>query len=160
MLSIVGIAVFVLPVALGLVHTGLAGSLWAADPFVGTCKLNVAKSRSPLPLPKSQVTKVEAQGEGYKSTSDTVETDGRDTHTEWVGKLDGKDYPVKGGQTDFTIAARQIDANTLEEIEKIKGKEVLRLKVTVSEDGKTITATGKGTDAMGKEFTMLLVCDK
>ncbi len=139
-----------------------ASLLWATnDPFIGTWKLNLAESRAPFPLPKSQVTKIEAQSDGFiKSTNDIVQLNGSASHTEWVGKRDGKDYALRGGPTGYTIAIMQIDANSLEEINKINGKEVLRYQVTVSKDGKTMTATGKWKNANGQELTGVSISNK
>jgi len=45
---------------------GLAGSLWAADPFVGTWKLNLAKSKASNPnlMHKSETIRIVAQENG------------------------------------------------------------------------------------------------
>ena len=71
---------------------GLAGSLWAADPFIGTWKLNVAKSKAPDPslLPKSEVFKNVAQGNLIKTMFDGVESQGKSFHSEGVGEWNGK----------------------------------------------------------------------
>ena len=71
---------------------GLVGSLWAADPFVGTWKLNIAKSKAPDPslLPKSEVFKNVAQGNLIKTMFDGVESQGKSFHSEGVGEWNGK----------------------------------------------------------------------
>ena len=141
---------------------GLVGLAWAADdPFIGTWKLNVAESKLPFSLPKSQVTKIVIQSDGFiKSTNDIVEPDGAIRHTEWVGKRDGKDYPLKGGPTGYTISVTLTDTNSTEQISRINGQEVARFQVIVSDDGKTMTAKGKWKDAEGKEITGVTVSDK
>ena len=140
----------------------LVGLLCAADdPFIGTWRLNLAESKVPFPLPKSQVTKIEVQSDGFiKSTNDIVESNGSNRHTEWVGKRDGKDYPLKGGPTGYTIAVTQIDTNSTEQINRINGKEVARFEVTVSRDGKTMTATGKWKNANGQELAGVSISNK
>jgi len=141
---------------------GLVGLAWAADdPFIGTWKLNVAESKLPFSLPKSQVTKIVIQSDGFiKSTNDIVEPDGAIRHTEWVGKRDGKDYPLKGGPAGYTISVTLTDTNSTEQISRINGQEVARFQVIVSDDGKTMTAKGKWKDAEGKEITGVTVSDK
>jgi hypothetical protein len=53
----------------------------AADPQVGTWKLNVAKSTySPGPAPKSGTSKIEAAGAGTKVVVDQVLADGTTRH--------------------------------------------------------------------------------
>ncbi len=132
-----------------------ASLLWATDdPFIGIWKLDLTESKLPFQLPQSQVTKIEAQNNGFiKSTNDIVASNGDVSHTEWVGKRDGKDYPLKGGPTGYTIAVTQTDANSTEQINKVNGREVARFQVTVSNDGKTMTAKGKWKDANGQELT-------
>ncbi len=139
---------------------GFSASLWAADPFVGTWKLNLAKSKLPSPAPKSQIFKCEAQGDTFKWSFDLVEADGKVIHSEWSGKYDGKDYPVKGDPTVDVTAIKKTGANSIEDIDKKAGKEVGRYQVTVSKDGKTMTANGTFKDAKGQETTVIMVADK
>jgi hypothetical protein len=139
---------------------GLAVSVWAADPFVGTWKLNVAKSKLPAPAPKSQSFKCVAQGDTFRWMFETVGADGKATHSEWSGKYDGKDYPVKGDPTVDTTSLKKTDAYSFVDIDKKAGKEVGSYQVTVSKDVKTITATGKVKDAKGQETTVVMVADK
>jgi len=53
---------------------GLAGALWAADPFVGTWKVDVAKSKTSYPLEfhwrEASQTKAEGQDNGIKVVED------------------------------------------------------------------------------------------
>ena len=47
----------------------------------------------------------EAAGDQIKSTVDGVDAQGKPTHNEWVGKFDGKDYPVTGDPSSgYTVA--------------------------------------------------------
>jgi hypothetical protein len=138
---------------------GLAGSLWAADPFVGTWKLNVAKSKVPRVL-KSQIVKIEAQGDIFNWTYDSVHFDGKVIHIEWSGKYDGKDYPLKGFPELDASAVKRIDAKTIGWIDKKAGKEMATWQFTVSNDGKTQSWTGKVKDAKGQEIKISSVYDK
>ena len=53
--------------ALALLAGGAPTTAQSKDPFVGTWRLNIAKSTySPGPAPKSQVSTYEAAGQGYK----------------------------------------------------------------------------------------------
>ena len=67
-----------LPVIVGIavwVSSGQAPAQ-AADSIIGTWTLNVTKSTySPGPPPKSLTVKIEAAGDGIKSTADTVAAD-------------------------------------------------------------------------------------
>ena len=59
---------------------GLATMAIAADPFVGTWKLNVAKSKITGQTPKSETLKIATQNNGFKWTFDTVDAEGKATH--------------------------------------------------------------------------------
>jgi hypothetical protein len=74
----------------------VAGSLWAADPFVGTWELNVAKSQASdrRLLHKSETIRIEARENGAIFTFDGVDAEGKSFHGAWSGKYDGKDYPM------------------------------------------------------------------
>ena len=110
----------------------------AADPFIGTWKMNPAKSRSSGPLPMS-ITSIETN-KGF--VHDWVDADGKAGHFSWEGKVDGKDYPVVGNPDIDTLSARKTSPNTLEYMFKKAGKEVGRGQAVVSKDGKTYTSTG------------------
>ena len=72
-----------------------SASAQAADPLVGTWKLDVAESKfSPGPPPKSITVTFEPAGEGVKVTADVVGADDKPTHTTYTGNYDGKDYPI------------------------------------------------------------------
>ena len=109
-----------------------------ADHFLGTWKLNVAKSKySPGPSPKGQTTKIEAwEGEGQKVTGDGVDAQGNPTRIEFSVKFDGKDYPMKGNPIADTVSLKRIDHNTTEGVTKKGGNVVLNSRAVISRDGK------------------------
>jgi hypothetical protein len=147
-----------------LVIFGLVGTLWAADPFVGTWKSNVEKSKiTPAlhPPPKSFTIKVVPEGEGFKWIVDIVPpNNGNTLHMVWSGKYDGKDYPAMGDQGADTYAYKKIDSNTLLEVDKKAGKEVSNWRHVVSKDGKMLTQTGKVKDEKGQDIYVTGVFDK
>jgi hypothetical protein len=57
----------------------------------------------------------------------------------YTAKFDGKDYPYKGDPGVTTVSLKKIDANTIEETDKLNGKVIFVSRMTVSPDGKTIT---------------------
>jgi hypothetical protein len=139
----------------------LATLVLAADPFAGTWKLNLAKSKLPAgQAPKSQIVKNESMDNGLKNIVDTVDANGKTTHSVCIFKFDGKDYPVTGDPNMDMCAFRRIDANTADYVCKKVGKEVLSGRVVVSNDGKTTTETAKVKDAKGQEVTLIFVNDK
>src|SRR5947207_81392 len=81
----------VLTLALCLVAVAVC---FAQDAFMGTWKLNEAKSKIAPNAPKNNTVVYEAVGDNVKITVDGIGNDGKPTHDEWTGKFDGKDYPV------------------------------------------------------------------
>ena len=47
-----------------------------------------------------------------KLTIDQVDAKGQSSRTEWVGKIDGKDYPITGSPMLDTVSFKRIDALT------------------------------------------------
>ena len=118
----------------------IAVPVLAADNWVGTWKLNLAKSKySPGPAPKSQTTKLEAAAGGVKEIGDRVNTDGSTTHWEVTAKFDGKEYPVKGDPDGDVAIIKKVDNNTLEVTNKKAGKVTTSMRIVVAPDGKSRT---------------------
>ena len=138
---------------------GLVGLVWAADPFVGTWKENVAKSKATTPN-KSQVAVFTAQENGLTLVADGVSADGTTFHVTWTAKFDGKDYPTTGFTNEDSVAIKKINANTFSELFKKAGKEVMSARLVVSKDGKTLTRTTKEKDAKGKEVRNIYIFEK
>jgi hypothetical protein len=133
----------------------------AADNWLGTWKLNTAKSKfSPGPGPKSLTLKFEATADGIKLTSDGVNAEGNPTHGEYVSKFDGQDVPWEGNPDADTASAKKIDDNSYENIWKKDGKTTITAKVVVSNKGKTFTSTQTGTDSKGRSVNNTVVYDR
>ena len=106
-----------------------AGSLlFAADPALGTWKLNVAKSKySPGPAPKSGNLTFEASGDAVKRTGEQIAADGKKSSLTYTAKMDGKFYPVTGADLYDEISIKKIDDHTPRPTMKREGK-VARLR--------------------------------
>jgi hypothetical protein len=131
-------------VTLVLAMLSITGGLRAADnPFIGTWKLNLAKSKyDPGPPPKSQTIKIEPwESDGVKVSVDGIDAQGNTTHNEYSAKYDGKDYAVKGNTNWDIVALKRSDANTVEGTNKKAGKVVRTYRQVVSKDGKSRTTT-------------------
>ena len=142
----------------------LAGTVLAqaADPQVGTWKINLAKSKyRPGPAPKSGITKIEAVGAGTRVIVDQGQADGSMRHWEFTANYDGKDAAVTGNNPDAdTVARTRVNANTAKTVSKKGGKVTTSQTSTVSSDGKTRTVTTTGTNAAGKPVNNVAVYDK
>ncbi len=140
---------------------GFAVALYAADnPFMGTWKLNEAKSKFSPGATKNSTVVYSAEGDDIKVTTDGVDGDNKPVHTEWVGKFDGQDYPVTGDASGTTRSAKQINERTLELTIKADGKVTSHGRIEVSKDGKTRTVDLAGTSADGKKMKTKAVYDK
>jgi hypothetical protein len=136
---------------------------FGADNTIGTWKLNVAKSKStpaPMPVKSLTVTREAADG-GAKVTTTGEQADGTAINASYTAKYDGKDVQITGNSPYDTIAIKQVNANTLTDTRKKTGGQYHATgRIVVSNGGKTLTGTTKGTNADGKEFTNIFVFDK
>src|SRR5438034_4258994 len=139
----------------------VASGAFAADVFSGNWKVNVVKSKyDPGPAPKSATSKIDAMEGGLKFTNNGVNAEGKPTHSEWNGKFDGKDNPVKGDPARDTAALKKIDDHTVEITNKKGGKVVGTIRAVFSRDGKTRTQTGQGTNAQGIKTNNTVIYEK
>ena len=150
-------------------------SVFGADPFVGTWKINAERSSNTAPSADR------AQINGMKLIYDSAGPDSyritwqRPTRTtKMLARLDSKDYsndsdgrdyekdstlPV--GTGTFTIAWQRIDERHLLLIFKKSGKEYSRRDTSISSDGKVLTFRQWGLGRSdGKPFDYTLVFDK
>lgn len=138
--------------SVGLLLVAALAGAQSKDPFVGTWKLNLAKSTySPGPPPKSTTSVYEVAGKGYKVSVKTEPASGPVQEWSYTSDFDGKDAPISGTNPNAdTVAAKRIDAYNLELVNKKGGKITTTQKNVVSVDGKTRTVSTTGTDAAGR----------
>jgi len=120
---------------------------FAADPNMGTWKLNEAKSKFSPGATKNHTVVYAPAGDMVKVTVDGVDKDGKAEHNEWTGKFDGKDYKVTGAVGSDTRAYTKVDDRTLDMTVKTSGKVTITGKVVVSADGKSRTVSTTGANA-------------
>jgi len=137
-----------------------AGACFAANPHLGTWKLNEAKSKLAPGMGKSTMVTYTEQKDKIKVTVEGVDKDGKATHGVWVGKFDGKAYPAKGNMSWNSAAYKEINDRTNEITTMKDGKTVWSGKIAVAADGKSRTVTINGTDEQGKKFKSTAVYDK
>jgi len=151
-----------------LTHTLIALAIttvaaFGADNSIGTWKLNVEKSKyTPAPMPvKSLTITRDASDGGVKVTTTGERTDGP-LNASYTAKYDGTEVKVTGSNLTYDmIAIKQVNANTLtDERRKVVGPYKATGRTVVSNGGKMMTTTTKGTNADGKQFTSVLVFDK
>ena len=149
-------------------RTVLSAALWltavavafAADPNVGSWKLNEAKSKFAAGAAKNLTVVYTAAGDNYKCVVDGVDGTGKPTHNEWTGKFDGKDYPVTGDPTADARSLKLVSPGHYALSNSKGGKVVLTGTVEVSADSKTRTLTTHMTDAAGKKLTSIAMYER
>ncbi|MGA7791751.1 MAG: hypothetical protein WCA19_01850 [Candidatus Acidiferrales bacterium] len=149
---------FATVVVLTVVGSGLL--LAQNNPQIGSWKLNDAKSKVSSGAGKNTAVVIAAAGDSMKVTVDGIAADGKPSHNEWMGKFDGKEYPITGDPVSDTRAYKPVNDHTLSLTEKKAGKITNTGRVVVSADGRTRTVTVNGTDANGKKTNILFVYDK
>lgn len=128
---------------------------FAQEAQMGTWKLNEAKSKFPAGATKNHTVVYAAEGDSVKVTVDGTDKDGKETHNEWTGKFDGKEYAVTGDPTSDMRSYKKLNDHKLALTATKDGKTTLTGTVMVSADGKTRTVTTKS----GKN-TVTAVYDK
>jgi hypothetical protein len=137
-----------------------AAVCFAANPHMGTWKLNEAKSKLVPGMGKNTTVTYAEQKDKIKITVEGIDKDGKPTHSVWVGKFDGKAYPVKGNLPYNSVAYRVVNDRTNDITAMKDGKIGWSGQITVAADGKSRTVTINGTDANGKKFKGKAVYDK
>jgi len=135
-------------------------TLCVASPMMGTWKLNEAKSKFSSGASKSVTVVYEPAGDNVKCTIDGIDGQGKPTHNAWVGKFDGKDYPVTGDPNISSRSLKMVNDHTFEAANKKDGKVVSSGRIVIAPDGKSRTIRLHGTDSMGKKTESTAVYDK
>jgi hypothetical protein len=150
--------VFAAVVALSLVASDVL--LAQSNPFIGTWKLNPAKSKlTSGVLPKEETVTIQMVGGQDQVTLNGTAADGSPISMKF-------ETPDKGGVGKFlagpfdSASGKIINDNTREITWMKGGKEMMHLHVVVSKDGKTQRNTVKGTNAQGNPVSGVEVWDK
>jgi hypothetical protein len=133
--------------------------------FVGTWKVNVAKSRyePAASAPRSETLRFDAVGDRITVTLDGVNSQGL-YHSESTGRFDGVDVPVQASpaprQATVTYAFRRIDDRTWEIVIKINGQPRILVHNVVSADGKTMTGAWRAATTQGQQMSDVVIYEK
>ena len=137
-----------------------AGLCLAADPQMGTWKLNESKSKLAPGTGKNSTVTYKSMFGNVKVTIDGIDADGKPAHNAWTGKFDGKDYPVTGDPNSDMRSYRKVNDRTLDFTIKKGGKVTVKGRAVVAPDGKNRTVTSSGTTPKGKKFKSTTAYDK
>ena len=137
-----------------------SGPALAADPIVGTWKLNVAKSKFSSGQELKASTRVYTEANGvYTLDQKVMGADGKEMSYR-VQYRDGKDMKQEMGGAVDTTHAKMVDANTWDFDLKKEGKVLGHVHRVVSADGKTLTVHNTGMMISGVTGDQTLVFDK
>lgn len=140
-------------------YAGLA-TCYASEPHLGTWKLNENKSKLNPKGARIIKTVYAPVGDKVKIIIDGVAPDGAPIHDEWLGRLDGQDYPVLGNPNSEVRSYEPLDERTLQLLVKNDGKVVTHAYVVISADGKTRTTLAVADAPGGKKVPYIAVYDK
>jgi hypothetical protein len=133
----------------------------AEDNWIGTWKINLAKSKFPKgEAPQSLTLSFEKAADGVTLTSDGADAKGEPTHAAYTAKFDGTAASWTGNPNADMAAPKRIDANHYRNVWKKDGKVTVTAKVAVSTNGKTLTVVQTGRDAQGKPMNVTEVFDR
>jgi hypothetical protein len=137
-----------------------AGPAFAADPIVGTWKLNVAKSKFSPGATLTASTRVYTENNGlYTLDQKLTSADGKEMSYRVQYREGKEEKQTATGFVDATLA-KKIDANTWDFELKKDGKIVGHVHRAISADGKTLTVHNTGTQVSGVKGDQTLVFDK
>ncbi len=142
---------------LSLVSSALAQA--QSDPFVGTWKLDTAKS---TPVRKTETRIVESSPTGLKVSVDRTNADGTNQQISYTANLDGKPYPFVGSAPygADSVGVTLGSSNTLTYKLWRGGKVVASGSFVVSPDGKTGTLKSSGADEKGVKQSSVSIYTK
>lgn len=138
-----------------------AGPALAADPIVGTWKLNVAKSKFSVGGELTAGTRVYAEVNGtYSLEQKLTGKDGKERSSRSEAR-DGEDVKQSSSNAIAdTIHAKKIDASTWDFELKKDGKVIGHTHRVVSADGRTLTVHSTGVHLSGGKGAETLVFDR
>jgi len=139
----------------------VAAGVSAADPFVGTWKVDVAKSlyRTGTP-PKSMTVTIAESGTDEDTTVAVTTADGTEISYQFKTPIKGGSGTVVKGAGFDAVSAKRISATSRETRLLQDAKEVRTVRTSLTKDGKTMFTTVTGFDAQGKPVTANLVSER
>jgi hypothetical protein len=149
---------------------GLVGTVWAADPIIGTWKLNVAKSEfSPAYLAMLAAMKREAPKGGteiYREVAgDQIELSfkdlaGESSSIKYIWPRQGGNATVQGGTGEVSYVETLVEPGEWYVTFLRDGKQLGVIHKTISKDGKTMRQIHRTINAEGKPYEYITVHDK
>src|SRR6266404_1482127 len=119
---------------------------FAADPVIGTWKLNTAKSKyTGMPMPKDVTVTYSPAGSGWKYDGKGIAGDGSPINMSFVYVKDNDEMKLTGYPYADSLTLQNGNSDSSTGTFKRDGKPVGTAKRTVSKDGKTMTVSANLT---------------
>ena len=141
----------------------VALTLSAADPFLGTWKLNMTKSSfsAGWPGPQRRTVVARQDGEWIVQDTDAVNATGQPVTSTNRFKFDGKEYEYRATNgTAAKVTAKRTDDYHIDWVFTDSTGAVTKGRTIISRDGKTRTDTLQGTSPKGQPVNNTAVYDK
>ena len=111
--------------------------------------------REATAAPQMEVVSIEVQKRGIKLILDGANSSGQVVRAEFVGKSDGRDYPVTGMPDADTISLARIDSYTIDCLYKKNGNAVKIERMVVSKKRTRATVFRKGEQSPPQDFAFV-----
>jgi hypothetical protein len=128
------------------------------DPFIGTWKLNTAKSTSTYPLNKSHTLNIVREGQNLVANADGVDAQGQPFKRMLQHIYDGHPHPTTGNP-DWDATAFTRVGNTINAV-RFKNGKVVEVAQYIIDPGKTYSGHSEGVTANGQPYHDYLVWDR
>jgi hypothetical protein len=128
------------------------------DPLIGSWKLNVEKTTSDLPLPKSQTDTFAGEGQNFTNTAAGVDAQGRAYKIVFQHIYDGQPHPTTANLNYDSSTYTRI-GNTINTVRFRNGK-VAEIGQVVIIPGKTYAFSAEGIDANNRPYHSFMVFDR
>jgi hypothetical protein len=128
------------------------------DPLIGTWKINLEKSTSTNPLPKSTILTWAGEGQNFISTAEGADDQGRAFKYVTMHIYDGMPHPSTGNPS-YDASAYTRTGNTLY-FTRLKNGKLVGLGQAIIVPGKTYTLIIGGIDANNKPYYAAYVYDR
>jgi hypothetical protein len=151
-------------VMLFLALIALASPVWAADPIIGTWKLNLSESKFPatevMPKERMEVYR-ELDVDEMEFTATGVEADGSPISFKATWPQQGGAVDIlQGGDGETSYVETLIEPGNWYVTVLQNGKQIGIIHKTFSKDGKRMRQTYTSTDAQGNPFERLSLYDR
>ena len=141
-----------------LVCTLALPTFGATDPFAGTWKLNVAKSKLQPPVPESDTVRIEVDGKDLRIEQEGIDDKGAPFKLTVLGGFDDSVYGIAGSaHADSVSFRRPSSRHILAEVRK-SGAAIAWLDAEVS--GNSLRVSVSVVDAEGKETKSVAILQR